>query len=100
MILEGDLGVFVWRQRWGCVCVCGETAVSMWVCVATVVCGCRWKQVYVCRHGFVPVCVYGGESGRIGVERRTEVRMEGDCGCVYAENSVCVEGEMIVCVCV
>ena len=55
-----------------CVCVCGETAVSMWVCVATVVCGCRWKQVYVCRYGFVPVCVYGGESGRIGVERRTE----------------------------
>ena len=26
--------------------------------------------------------------------------MEGDCGCVYGENSVCVEGEMIVCVCV
>ena len=46
---------------------------SVWVCVATVVCGCRWKQVYVCRHGFVPECVYGAESGRIGVERRTEV---------------------------
>ena len=65
MIPEGELGVFVWRLRWVCVCVCGETAVSMWVCVATVVCGCRWKQVYVCRHGFVPVCVYGEESGRL-----------------------------------
>ena len=21
--------------------------------------------MYVCRHGFVPVCVYGGESGRL-----------------------------------
>ena len=22
VILEGDLGVFVWRQRWVCVCLC------------------------------------------------------------------------------
>ena len=71
----------------GCVCVCvwRDCRERVGVCVATVVCGCRWKQMYVCRHRCVRVCVYGGESGRIGVDRRTGV-------CVWRERlQLCVD---------